>query len=48
MKAAPLLLTLMASLILAGCATDPFSTEPEVDIDPDKVQKSRTADEPAQ
>ena len=31
------LLALIASLLLAGCATDVLSTEPEVDIDPDKV-----------
>ena len=32
---------LLACLVFAGCALAPFSTRPEVDIDPDKV------DEPA-
>ena len=30
---------LLALLLLAGCAIDPFSTQPEVDIDPDKVDE---------
>ncbi|MEQ9316072.1 MAG: hypothetical protein RLN72_09470 [Henriciella sp.] len=28
---------LLAALLLAGCALDPYSTQPEVDIDPDKI-----------
>lgn len=30
---------LLACLLFAGCVTDPFSTQPEVDIDPDKVDE---------
>lgn len=32
------LLALIASLVLAACATDIYSTQPEVDIDPEKAE----------
>ena len=32
------LTALIASLLLAACATDVLSTEPEVDIDPEKAE----------
>ncbi|MGB3627783.1 MAG: hypothetical protein WA989_18300 [Henriciella sp.] len=30
---------LIAALLLAGCALDPYSTQPEVDIDPEKIDE---------
>lgn len=30
---------LVAGLFLSACALDPYSTQPEVDIDPDKLDE---------
>jgi len=37
MRRLPLLALIASLLFTAACATDVLSTEPEVDIDPDKV-----------
>lgn len=39
MKTALLIVTLLATLAVAACAVDPFSKEPEVDIDPDRIDE---------